>query len=67
VVGTLAERTFGAARWIVLPGSRNPPRRLVGPAIVLAGAVVLTDIHGPTILVGAFFVPFARNRRTIDG
>jgi rhomboid protease GluP len=113
VVGTLAERTFGTARWVVLfvvgalaghvigewwqpyssgisvgfcgplgalvgyallAGPRNPPQRLVGPALVLVGAVVLTvltDIHGPAILAGAvvgvLFVRFARNNGTIVG
>lgn len=58
----------------LLAGPRNPPQRLVGPALVLVGAVVLTvltDIHGPAILAGAvvgvLFVPFARKRRTIAG
>jgi membrane associated rhomboid family serine protease len=93
VVGVLAERAFGTARWVVLflagalaghvigewwqPYSggvsvgfcgplgalavylvlgNRPSRRLVGPVLVLVGAVVLTvltDIHGPAILAGA--------------
>lgn len=65
VVGVAAERVFGTARWAVLflTGAlavhallAHRRRQLVGPAVILAGAIVLTaltDIHGPAILAGA--------------
>lgn len=44
------------AVYALLANLRPPSPRLVGPAVILAGAVVLvviTDIHGPAILAGA--------------